>query len=299
MIFNDKSLTQYETGIYTALFHDIIYNPKRNDNELKSSEYFRKFNSEHNIVSQNDEKIICHIINETDYKNLEINDMDGVPKSLVKRFMEYDLASFKKPFSEILSDEKKIRKEYQWVDWYDYQQGRLSFLDRFKDHCVIKSFGQKAIDNINYQIEFLKFDIPKIALYPGTFNPFHLGHLKILEYAETIFDKVIIAFGKNSDKEENLITIPETLNFHQTLSYSSSLVDLLNEFKYPLTVIRGIRNSTDMQYEMNQFKWLKEMKYDIKVVNIFCDKDYEHISSSALKTIKKYDEKIYKHYLVK
>ena len=115
MIFNDKSLTQYETGIYTALFHDIIYNPKRNDNELKSSEYFRKFNSEHNIVSQNDEKIICHIINETDYKNLEINDMDGVPKSLVKRFMEYDLASFKKPFSEILSDEKKIRKEYQIV----------------------------------------------------------------------------------------------------------------------------------------------------------------------------------------
>ena len=55
-----------------------------------------------------------------------------------------------------------------------------------------------------------------------------------------------------------------------------------------VTLIRGLRNSTDLQYELTQYRFLQELKPDIKVVSIFCDKEYEHISSSAIRNLSKY-----------
>ena len=66
-----------------------------------------------------------------------------------------------------------------------------------------------------------------------------------------------------------------------------------------VTVIRGLRNGHDLDYEANQLSFLKEIKPDIKVVYIPCDKKYEHISSSAIRSLEKFDEKLSKQYLVK
>jgi len=137
-----------------------------------------------------------------------------------------------------------------------------------------------------------------IGLYPGSFNPFHKGHLNIVEKAEQIFDKVIIAFGWNPEKGDHIINIPNSLDNKTIYTYENSLVDFINSLPFEVTVIRGIRNSTDLQYEMNQYRWLTEMKPDLRMVSIFCDKEYEHISSSALKTIQKISPELYKKYIV-
>ena len=54
--------------------------------------------------------------------------------------------------------------------------------------------------------------------------------------------------------------------------------------------MRGLRNSTDFQYEQNQYRYIQELKPDIKIINIFCDKEFEHISSSGIRTLEKYNK---------
>jgi phosphopantetheine adenylyltransferase len=49
---------------------------------------------------------------------------------------------------------------------------------------------------------------------------------------------------------------------------------------------------------MTQFQYLQDMKPDIKIINIFCDKQYEHISSSAIRNLEKLDSETVKKYLL-
>lgn len=130
-----------------------------------------------------------------------------------------------------------------------------------------------------------------IGLYPGSFNPFHLGHYNILQKAESIFDRVVIAYGQNKEKMEDgyvLPTPPEKIKNREIRLYSGLLTDFIYSLPYEITVIRGLRNSTDLQYELTQYRFLQEMMPKIKVVSIFCDKEYEHISSSAIRMLQKY-----------
>lgn len=138
----------------------------------------------------------------------------------------------------------------------------------------------------------------RVGLYAGSFNPFHKGHYNILLKAELIFDEVIIGVGQNPEKETNEFKLPNELKFRgiKPIHYTGLLTDLvclleeegLNGEPMDVTVIRGLRNSTDLQYELTQYRFLQDLKPDIKVVSIFCDKEYEHISSSAIRMLQKY-----------
>ena len=116
----------------------------------------------------------------------------------------------------------------------------------------------------------------------------HLGHMNIIEKAEKIFDKVIIAYGINPEKGQREYPIPEAIKKHQIIEYKGLITELIDSLGYDVTLIRGLRNSTDLQYELTQFRFLQELKPDIKIVNIFCDKEFEHISSSAIRNLMKF-----------
>jgi pantetheine-phosphate adenylyltransferase len=131
----------------------------------------------------------------------------------------------------------------------------------------------------------------KVGVYAGSFNPFHLGHYNILLKGEKIFDKVILGFGKNPEKQDSNPLIPsELINRKSDIRYYDGLLtDFINSLEFEnITLIRGLRNSTDLQYELTQYRFLQELKPDIKVVSIFCDKEYEHISSSAIRKLMMY-----------
>lgn len=127
-------------------------------------------------------------------------------------------------------------------------------------------------------------------MFAGSFSPFHKGHYNVLQKAEKLFDKVIIAFGKNPAKDVHSWPVPKTISNRQITSYNSLLTDHIDSFGYEVTVIRGLRNSTDFQYEQNQYRYIQELKPDIKIINIFCDKEFEHISSSGIRTLEKYNK---------
>lgn len=133
----------------------------------------------------------------------------------------------------------------------------------------------------------------KIAIYPGTFNPFTTGHLNILEKAEALFGKenVIIAVGENPAKDKDPMTmalarqktIKENLPSRNVERYKGFLTDYVWEKEkegYDVTVIRGLRNGFDLQYETNLLRALQDYKPDIKVLFFLCDKEFDHVSST-------------------
>jgi len=137
----------------------------------------------------------------------------------------------------------------------------------------------------------------KIAIYPGSFNPFTIGHLNILEKAEAIFGKenVVILVGRNPQKSNpqesqyiSVKTIKDNLPSKNIEQFQGFLTDYIWEKEkegFDVTVIRGLRNGDDLDYEVNQLRFMEDMKPDIKVVFITCDKQFEHVSSSAYRML--------------
>jgi pantetheine-phosphate adenylyltransferase len=142
----------------------------------------------------------------------------------------------------------------------------------------------------------------KIGIYPGSFSPFHKGHYNILLKAEQIFDQVIIARGLNPEKEKSDWVVPNSLKTLEIIEYDGLLTDCINRVKLSHnttpTVIRGLRNSIDLQYELNQYRYLQDLMPEIQMVSIFCDKEFEHISSSGIRLLSKYGKEKVQKYLV-
>lgn len=154
-----------------------------------------------------------------------------------------------------------------------------------------------------------------IALYCGTFSPFHIGHLNIVEKSERIFGKgnVIIAMGINPDKALNDHIYMKKMNVEskklsenlgrEVITYSNFQFQLIEEYEklgYNVVLIRGLRNGVDLDYEVNQMRFTTDFKKDVNVVYITCDKEFEHISSSAIRKIRDFaGEEFVKNYLVK
>jgi pantetheine-phosphate adenylyltransferase len=186
-------------------------------------------------------------------------------------------------FQEQLLWEKQIFKEYQYLDFEVYRQNRLAILENFKNQYP------KNATNLQHLMDYVSNFRPKIGIYPGSFNPFHFGHLNILEKAEKIFDKVIIARGINPNKDDVNDTKINVfaLRYRQFENFSGFLTDYLTskEKFAEITLIRGLRNGDDLDYEVNQLRFMEDMKQDLKIIFITCDKQFEHISSSAIKNL--------------
>lgn len=154
-----------------------------------------------------------------------------------------------------------------------------------------------------------------IVLYCGTFSPLHIGHINIIEKAEKVFGKgnVIVAIGINPDKVVNIDKeyLDEKSKLAQTISekigrtvitYSKFLHQVVEDYEaqeYNVVILRGLRNGVDLDYEVNQVRFINDFKKDVNVVYMTCDKEFEHISSSAIRKIQQFGgEELAKQYLV-
>lgn len=132
----------------------------------------------------------------------------------------------------------------------------------------------------------------KIAVFPGSFNPFHEGHSEVVEKALAIFDKVIIAQGVNPEKSFSDVKIPsiETYgrfgNKVQVAKFKGSLPDFV-ESQGAHAVIRGLRNAQDLEAETVQQYWFEDLGLKVPIFYVICGLDKRHISSSALRAVAK------------
>lgn len=257
-----------------AFFHDIVYQPTRKDNEQKSAELFWQLCKADEAIKN----LVARAILDTH---------SHTPSHTLSAFFcEIDLAIVSESgFIQLLEWEQKIFKEYQVFDYSLYKPARISVLENLK-----KKVPQNA-QNLQYLIEYLQTHKPKIGVYPGSFNPFHNGHYNILQKAERVFDKVIVARGVNPEKNEFAQDdeISPVLYYRQKENFTGLLTDYLSskEKEAEITLIRGLRNGDDLAYEMNQISFMKDMKPNLKVVFFHCDREFEHISSSAIRNLEK------------
>lgn len=268
----------HQALVLCAFFHDAVYDPRAKDNEEKSAELF---------------KSMCHAIS-GDLSNL-VYDMILDTKDHTKPgsshcsdvFLSFDLHGLTHgTLSRMIHDEKLIFKEFGFVDFNTYKINRSKLLHKFEKTILEKNPSSKIssyidwCDNVNS---------PKIAVYSGSFNPFHVGHLDILMKAEKMFDKVIVQIGKNPEKSGDLTSrvaaIEKLLPNNQVIVYDGLLANLENHLGYPITIVKGIRNEDDLKFEKMQLRFTEDYNPDVKMCFIVGDRKFEHVSSSAIRQL--------------
>jgi pantetheine-phosphate adenylyltransferase len=137
----------------------------------------------------------------------------------------------------------------------------------------------------------------KIAIFPGSFDPFTKGHEDIVRRSLPLFDKVIIAIGNNAQKNRYFeidYIIPKIEScFEKTDNIEVKVFKgLTAEFAKESGaqfLIRGLRNTTDFEYENSISQANKYLWKDLETVFMITSPHLAYISSSLIRDIHKYD----------
>ena len=97
----------------------------------------------------------------------------------------------------------------------------------------------------------------KRAIFPGTFDPFTLGHFDILKRSKQLFDEIIVGIGKNSEKK-TMFSLKERVEFIEkvvkdddkikVMSYDGLTIDFCEKVDAKF-IVRGVRNNGDFEFE--------------------------------------------------
>jgi len=264
--------------LLAALYHDAIYDPRAPDNEARSAALLLAHATDPGsaVIARAAEIIVAS----------KWSEPPATP--LAEKFFALDARQLgdECSLSERLEYERAIFREYQWADWKTYREKRREFLGNWG-----RMFPQHRRGTAEC-IELLEGLCPHVAIYPGSFAPFHRGHYSILRQAEAVFDKVIVAVGVNRQKPGAIDTadaraaeLQVQLRFHQVVSFSGLLTSLVDAMALPATIVRGVRDGTDLEAELRFVRFLNELRPETGVVWISCEAELQHLSSSAIREL--------------
>ena len=137
----------------------------------------------------------------------------------------------------------------------------------------------------------------RIALFPGSFDPFTAGHLNILRRALTMFDEVVVAAGINQDKrgffdmDQRLDIIrqaTEGMAGVSCIKYDGLTVDVCREMGI-VHIVRGVRNMLDFETERSIADANRRLAPEIETIIIPTAQEFAHISSSAVRDILRHE----------
>jgi pantetheine-phosphate adenylyltransferase len=134
----------------------------------------------------------------------------------------------------------------------------------------------------------------RVAIFPGSFDPFTRGHEAIVTEALRMFDKVIVAIGHNSAKR-GLLTpearkrlIEQVYNGDarvEVTTYSTLTGDEARRVG-ATTIIRSVRNATDFDYERTMDHANREIFPELRTIIVIAPAEVEHISSSLVRELR-------------
>ncbi len=136
------------------------------------------------------------------------------------------------------------------------------------------------------------------AIYPGSFDPLHNGHLDVIERASKVFGLVTISVLHNSEKSNKLFTPEERieiikqatrhLNNVEVESFTGLLVKYVQK-KQAQVIVKGLRTVADYEYEQLMAHINRYLLPDLETVFLLTDPRWSFVSSSRVKEIAKYE----------
>jgi len=139
----------------------------------------------------------------------------------------------------------------------------------------------------------------KVAIFPGTFDPFTIGHLSLVNRGLKLVDKIIIAIGVNANKKtfyslkQRIETISKLFEQEPRIavqSYEGLTVDFAREVGAEF-ILRGIRSVYDFEYEKNIADVNRKIS-GIETFVLFTEPEHTHISSSIVRELLSYGKNV-------
>ena len=140
---------------------------------------------------------------------------------------------------------------------------------------------------------------PRIALYPGTFDPITNGHLDIIKRASKLFDEVIVAVADSKEKkpmfnlEERIELVNKAISDFETVrvvGFDILTVDLAASLEAKI-LIRGLRAVSDFEYELQLGYLNHSLDAEIETVYLMPSLKHAFISSSIVRNLLKFNGK--------
>jgi pantetheine-phosphate adenylyltransferase len=135
----------------------------------------------------------------------------------------------------------------------------------------------------------------RTAVFPGSFDPITLGHVDVIRRATVLFDKIIVAIGNNTSKKyllnfEERKEIVEKVFLGSPIEvkgYDELTIDFCRKHGADF-IIRGLRNTTDFEYERNIALMNKTLNNKIESVFLIGNPDYSGVTSTIVREIYHY-----------
>jgi pantetheine-phosphate adenylyltransferase len=133
----------------------------------------------------------------------------------------------------------------------------------------------------------------KIALFPGSFDPFTIGHESVVRRAIPLFDKIIVAIGYNTLKmgffslEKRVKWIEDVFEGEKKLevkTYDGLTVDFCAKMEARY-IVRGLRTAVDFEYERVIAQMNRSMHPEIETVFLLTEPEHTHIASTVVRDI--------------
>ena len=268
------SIDDYDELILITMFHDIIYIPwsEQGYSEKESANFFLNvfpIGKTYNTIRQN---VYYAILNTYEH-------VDNTENQKLFNRLDFGFLLNTTDFAELVEYERCIFKEYQFLDIDVYIENRINFLNSIVDKNPLIGQLINYVENREY----------KIGIYPGSFNPWHVGHEDILNKAEKLFDKVIVVKAINPDKDateaaKQFELLKRQLPDREVIFVEGNIITKLfaNNVRNP-HLIRGLRNGEDLIYEEKYLSLCKEYHSDLRYVMFLSNEENKDISSSMIR----------------
>lgn len=131
------------------------------------------------------------------------------------------------------------------------------------------------------------------AMYPGTFDPIHNGHIDIATRASALFDEVVLAVY-DAPPKKLLFSTEERLELAQqalahlgnvsVVTYTGLTIQCARDVEAQV-IIRGLRNVADFEFE-HQIGWANhKLAPEVDLCCLFCNDNYAYLSATILKEV--------------